>query len=161
MKSTNQNNEIEISKEGLEEIKAELAELKQDKLPQVIKRVAKAREHGDLSENAEYHSARDEQQLVETRIDEIEEILSKAVVVKATKSATKIGMGSSVEIYKKGDAKKKRTITIVGEFEADPGTNKVSSASPLGKALAGKKKGDEVTVTAPAGEVTYVVAGIK
>lgn len=161
MKSNAQNTGIQISQEGFDELKAELEELKKVKLPAVIKRVGIARDHGDLSENAEYHSARDEQQLVETRIDEIEEIISKATVVKATKSASKIGMGSTVQITKKGDSKKSKTVTIVGEFETDAGTNKVSSASPLGKALIGKKKGDEVSVVAPNGTTTYIVSSIK
>lgn len=151
---------VELTQEGFDELQAELTELKTVKLPQVIDRVAAAREHGDLSENSEYHSAKEEQQLVETRIDEIETILGNAVVVQATRSRTSVGVGTTVVIAKKGQ-KKQQTLTIVGEFEAEPGDNKVSINSPLGKALAGKKKGDTVMVQAPAGEVEYAIIEIK
>lgn len=145
-----------LTQEGYKELKAELQELQEVKLPKVIDRVATAREHGDLSENAEYHSAKEEQELVETRIDEIETILAKAKVVKNTRSHTKIGMGSKITIQKKGH-KQKQTITIVGEYEADPDEGKMSISSPLGKALKGKKVGDKVKVTVPAGDVEYEI----
>lgn len=154
------NNQIELTKEGLEEIKAELQELANVKLPAVIDRVAKAREHGDLSENAEYHSARDDQQLLQARMDELQNIIENAVVIKNTKSQSKVGMGSTVTISKIG-TKKERTIHIVGEFEADPVENKISVGSPLGEALVGKKKKDKVVVKAPAGEIEYVITNIK
>lgn len=154
------NNQIELTKEGLEEIKAELTELVEIKLPAIIVRVAKAREHGDLSENAEYHSARDDQQLLQARIDELQNIVENAVVIKNTKSTSKIGMGSTVTIKKVG-SKSERTIHIVGEFEADPMANKISVGSPLGEALVGKKKGDIVVVKAPAGEIKYEIKNIK
>jgi transcription elongation factor GreA len=153
-------NQIELTKEGLEEIKSELLELVEVKLPAIITRVAKAREHGDLSENAEYHSARDDQQLMQARIDELQNIIDNAIIVKNTKSQNKVGMGSSVTIKKKG-AKKESVITIVGEYEANPSTEKVSVGSPLGEALIGKKKGDTVIVKAPAGEIQYVITNIK
>lgn len=154
------NNQIELTKEGLEEIKAELKELADVKLPAVIDRVAKAREHGDLAENAEYHSARDDQQLLQARIDELQNIVDNAVVVKNTKSQSKVGMGSSVTIKKVG-SKKEMTVYIVGEFEADPATNKISIGSPLGEALVNKRKGDLVVVKAPAGETKYEIVNIK
>ncbi len=122
--------------------------------------MARAREHGDLSENAEYHSARDDQQLLEARIEEIEAILAKATVVKQTSSHTKVGMGSTVTLQKKGQ-KSKLTISIVGEFEADPAGNKISIASPLGKAVMSKKKGDTVVVHAPVGDSEYTILEIK
>lgn len=151
---------IELTKEGLEELKLELKELKSEKLPAIIDRVARAREYGDLSENAEYHNARDEQQLIEARIEEIEAIILKAKVVQHTRSTQKVGMGSEVELLEHGK-KKPFTVTIVGEFEADPMESKVSSVSPLGKALHGRKKGDEVTVEAPAGATTYTIKSIE
>lgn len=154
------NTQIELTKEGLEEITAELRELVDVKLPAVINRVAKAREHGDLSENAEYHSARDDQQLLQARIDELQNIIDNAVVVKNTKSQNKVGMGSVVVITKIG-TKKEKTIQIVGEFEADPTANKISVGSPLGIAVLGKKKGDTVIVKAPAGEIEYEIINIK
>lgn len=152
---------IELTQEGLDELLQELNELQEVKLPAVIDRVAKAREYGDLSENSEYHSARDDQQLIETRIEQIEEIIRKAVVVKHTKSLKKVGIGSVVTIVKKKDKKVKKTVEICGDFEADPSNNKISSGSPMGKALIGKKKGDEAVIKAPAGEISYIVENIK
>ncbi len=160
MSDTN-NKQIQVTKEGLEELKAELQELKEVKLPSVIKRVAAARAHGDLSENAEYHDSKEEQQFVETRISEIEDVIERAVVVKQTKSQTKVGVGSTVTVTIKGKSGKQKMFHIVGEFEADPMEGKISSVSPIGKALMGKKKGDEVAVEIPAGTVTYVVEEIK
>jgi transcription elongation factor GreA len=152
--------QVELTKEGLEELTRELQELSSVKLPQVISRVAKAREYGDLSENSEYHSARDEQQLVEARIEEIQNILSNAKIVKATKSHDKIGIGSTVYLTQEGK-KGEFEVTIVGEFESTPGQTKISSVSPMGKAIMGKKKGDTVVVKAPAGETVYTVNSIK
>jgi transcription elongation factor GreA len=152
--------QVELTKEGLEELTGELHELTNVKLPQVIDRVAKAREYGDLSENSEYHSARDEQQLVEARIDEIQNILSNAKVVRYTKSTDKVGVGSVVTLEaenKKGEF----TVHIVGEFESTPGENKISSVSPMGKALMHKKKGEKAVVKAPAGEMTYTIKNIE
>ena len=150
---------IELTQEGLASLKDELQQLKTIKLPAVIDRVAKAREYGDLSENAEYHDARAEQELVQTRIDEIEEVLSKAVIVKKTHSTVKVGIGSTVEI--KPAKGKSMIVTIVGEFQGNPAKHSVSSISPLGKALIGKKKGDKVIVKAPAGEVEYTIENIS
>jgi transcription elongation factor GreA len=151
---------IELTNEGLQELKEELKELKEVKLPEAIKRVTAAREYGDLSENAEYHDARDEQEFIHTRIDDIEEIIANAKVVKGTRSQTVIGIGSTVTV-KKNDSKTKQEFQIVGEYEADPMENKISSASPLGKALIGKRQGDEVSVKAPAGTTTYTIVKIK
>ena len=154
------NQMITLTQGGLDELKEELRILVEEKLPAVISRIAIARDHGDLSENAEYHSARDEQQLLQARIDEIETILSKSTVASNTTSHTNVGLGSTVTIQKTG-GKKTKTVTLVGEFEADPEKNKISTASPLGKALAGKKKGDEAKVAAPAGEMLYTIIAIK
>lgn len=152
--------QIELTKEGLDELQTELTELVEHKLPATILRVTKAREHGDLSENAEYHSARDDQQLLQARIDELQEVISKAKVIKQTKSNTKVGVGSVVVVLKDG-SKKEITLKIVGEFEADPKTGKVSNASPMGSSLMGKKKGDKIVVKAPAGKVEYEIINIK
>lgn len=148
---------IELTAEGLAELKEELTQLKEVKLPSVVDRVAKAREYGDLSENAEYHDARSEQDFVQTRIDEIEEVLGKAVIVKKTQSTKKVGIGSVVSVKSNGKANK---LTITGEFQGNPKEGKISSVSPLGKALVGKKKGDKVKVSAPAGEVEYTIENI-
>ncbi|MBU0576681.1 transcription elongation factor GreA [Patescibacteria group bacterium] len=152
---------IELTQEGYEELRAELNELINDKLPKAIKRVVEAREYGDLSENSEYHDARNDKDLIDARIGEIEEILEKAKIVKATKSKNTVGMGSQVTAHFKDQKTKKRTFQIVGEYEANPIEGKISSVSPLGKALMSHKKGDEVAYQAPAGEITYVITDIK
>lgn len=155
------NVKVQLTIDGLEELKAELQDLKDNKLPKVIARVAAAREQGDLSENADYHSAKEEQSFVETRISEIEDIISRAEVVKDGKDKSKVSIGSRVEVSLKGKGGKTFTYEIVGEFEADPEEGKISSVSPIGKALLGKKKGESATVKAPAGEVTYQIENVQ
>jgi len=159
---TNQTNDqsIQLTQAGLDELKQELQELIDVKLPEAIDRVTKAREYGDLSENSEYHSARDDQQLVQTRIDQIGEIIEKAQVIKNTRSKTVVGVGSKVTIQKKGSNTKK-TFELAGEFESEPGENKISSVSPLGKSLMGQKKGDTAQVKAPSGVVEYKIIDVK
>jgi len=152
---------VQLTQEGLEELQGELKELVEVTLPTNVERVAKAREYGDLSENAEYHSAKEDQELIETRIDEIESIIANGEVVKITKSSSKVGMGSTVAVTFVGKKAKALVYTIVGEFEADPAGGKVSSVSPLGKALMSKKKGDQVKVSAPAGVIEYEILEIK
>src|SRR3990172_6613831 len=120
---------VQLTQDGLEELKAELQQLKEEKLPQVIERVASAREQGDLSENADYHSAKEEQNFTETRISEIEDILAHSTVVKSTTSHTNVGIGSKVEVALEGKSGKTFTYEIVGEFEADPEKGKVSAVS--------------------------------
>lgn len=158
MKQTKQ--QIELTQEGLDELQTELTELIDIKLPATILRVTKAREHGDLSENAEYHSARDDQQLLQARIDELQEIISKAKVIKHTKSNTKVGVGSVVVVTKVG-SKGEKVFQIVGEFEANPNEGKVSNASPIGSSLMGKKKDDVIVVKAPAGNIEYKIVKIN
>lgn len=153
-------NQIQVTKEGLDELQAELEQLQTVDLPKVVNRVAVARAHGDLSENAEYSNAKEEQQLIESRIAEVEDILQRAVVVRNTKNTDKVGVGSTVTTQIKGNDKH-YTFHIVGEYEGDPKEGKVSSVSPIGKALMAKKKGDEAKVEAPAGDVIYIIKDIK
>lgn len=153
---------VKLTQAGLDELQAELRELLDVKLPAAVERVAKAREYGDLAENSEYHSARDDQALLEARITEIEEVLKNAEVVQHTKSHSVIGIGSQVVVCMvSGKKSKKMSLRIVGEFEADPSEGKISAVSPLGKSLMGKKVGDMVTVKAPAGEVKYEITEVK
>ncbi|MFH2118711.1 MAG: transcription elongation factor GreA [Candidatus Paceibacterota bacterium] len=153
---------VQLTQDGLEDLKAEVQQLKEEKLPQIINRVSSARDQGDLSENADYHSAKEEQSFVETRISEIEDILANSMVVKKpTNNQIQVGIGSRTEVYIKGKVNKTFTFEIVGEFEADPEEGKISSASPLGKALIGKKKGEEAIVATPAGEVSYIIKSTK
>lgn len=145
----------QITAEGKKELEAELVELK-SRRGDVADKIAEARDFGDLSENAEYDSAREEQGILETRIAEIEEILNNAEIIKATSKST-IGLGSRVELK---TGKKTAAYTIVGPVEADPLEGKVSNESPLGMALYGKKVNDEVTITTPKGDITYTVVSV-
>ena len=146
----------QLTAEGRKELEVELTELK-SRRGEIADKIAEARDYGDLSENAEYDSAREEQGLVETRIAEIEDILMNAEDIKATKSSS-IHLGTTVELE---TGSKKVTYTVVGSVEANPGEGKISDESPIGAALMGKKVGDSATVSTPKGGVTYTIASIK
>lgn len=146
----------QITTEGRKELEAELKELI-GRRGEVVAKIAEARDFGDLSENAEYDLAREEQGLVETRINEIEEILQNAEIIKnANKS--KVSLGSKVEL-KVGD--KSVVYSIVGPVEADPLAGRISNESPIGIAVFGKKVGDMAVITTPKGEVTYEIVSIN
>ena len=144
-----------ITVEGKAELEAELEELK-GRRGAIAEKIANARDYGDLSENAEYDSAREEQGLVESRVSEIEDILQNADIIKPTKSST-IKVGSTV-VLKNG---KEVTYRIVGPVEADPLEGKISNESPIGSALMGHSVGDAVTITTPKGETTYHVKEVR
>lgn len=148
-----------LTKEGWEKLKKEYEELKSVKLPQAVSRVARAREMGDLTENAEYQAARDELSFLEGRILELEEMLKdiKTVSVKSGKK-NQVDVGCKVKVSAHG---KKDIFTVVGEWEANPLEKKISHLSPLGQALLGKKIGDKVEVEAPAGKIVYTIVGIN
>lgn len=145
----------QITAQGRAELEAELTDLK-SRRGDIADKIAEARDYGDLSENAEYDSAREEQGLVETRIAEIEDILMNAEEIKAKKS-NKVQLGSTVEI-KNG---KTATYHIVGPVEADPLNGKISNESPLGVALLDKGVGDKATITTPKGDTTYTIFSIN
>jgi transcription elongation factor GreA len=151
---------IYLTKEGLEELKKEFAELTKNKRPDVLARVSQARSMGDLSENAEYVAAREELSFIDGRIDELEELIKQAVLIQEThaKGNHVVKLGSTVTVNIKG---KKESFTVVGEWEADPDEKKISHESPLGKALIGKKVGEKVEVEAPAGKVVYTIASVS
>lgn len=144
-----------ITVEGKTELETELDELKARR-GDIAEKIANARDYGDLSENAEYDSAREEQGLVESRVAEIEDILQNAEIIKPTKGST-IAVGSTV-VLKNG---KEVTYQIVGPVEADPLEGKISNESPIGSALIGKKAGDKVTIETPKGSTTYTVKEVK
>ncbi len=148
---------VHLTPEGLEELKEELNNLVETKRPQVVERVARARDFGDLTENSEYHHARDELAFIDGRIEELEEILSKASIIDDKKKSQIVDLGCKVTIIGNG---KSHTYTIVGEWEADPNEKKISHKSPLGKALVGKKEGDQVEIEAPAGKLLYTIKKI-
>lgn len=145
----------QITEEGKQELEAELEELK-SRRGGIADKIAEARDFGDLSENAEYDSAREEQGLVESRIAEIEDILLNAELIKGG-SKTKVSLGSKVELK---TGKKTVTYTVVGPVEADPLEGKISNESPIGLALMGKKVGDKATIKTPKGEIEYEIVKI-
>lgn len=146
---------FQITEAGKKELEAELAELK-GRRGAIADKIAEARDYGDLSENAEYDSAREEQGLVESRIAEIEDILLNATIISATKSSS-IKLGSKVELK---TGKKTVTYHVVGPVEADPLNGKISNESPIGLALIGKKIGDTATITTPKGDINYEVVKV-
>lgn len=146
----------QITEEGKQELEQELEELK-SRRGSIADKIAEARDFGDLSENAEYDSAREEQGLVESRIAEIEDILLNAELIKGG-SKTKISLGSKVDLRARS---KTVSYTIVGPVEADPLEGKISNESPLGSALMGKRVGDEVTFTTPKGDIEYEIVKIS
>lgn len=146
---------FQITDDGKKELEAELAELK-GRRGAIADKIAEARDYGDLSENAEYDSAREEQGLVESRIAEIEDILLNATIISATKSSS-IKLGSKVELK---TGRKTVTYHVVGPVEADPLNGKISNESPIGLALIGKKIGDTATITTPKGSVDYEVVSV-
>lgn len=147
--------QYQITAEGKKELEAELVELK-SRRGEVADKIAEARDFGDLSENAEYDAAREEQGLLETRIAEIEDIVNNADIIKATSRST-IGLGSRVELK---TGAKKVVYTVVGPVEADPLEGKISNESPIGMALYGKKVDDKVTITTPKGDISYTIVSV-
>lgn len=148
----------QLTKEGYEKIKQEYDELKTKKRQQAIDRLQRARAMGDLSENSEYHSAKEELALVEGRIRELEEILSTTEVIEQKTAGREVQLGSQVVLETDSE---KDEFTIVGEFEADPIHKKLSQTSPVGKALMGKEVGEIVEVESPAGKISYKIIEIK
>jgi transcription elongation factor GreA len=147
-----------VTSKGLKELKAELKKLVDEKKPQLIERVATARAHGDLSENSEYAAAVQDLAFVDGRIEELEELIAKAQIIRNGKNSNHIiKLGSKVVLKVNG---KSQTFELVGEWEANPLEQKISHTSPLGQALIGKKKGDKVEIDAPAGKVKYHIIKI-
>jgi transcription elongation factor GreA len=146
-----------LTQEKFDEFTRELAELKGKKRKEVAENLEYAKQLGDLSENAEYHEARDAQATIEDRIARLEELLKTAKIVSGTHAGT-VSVGSVVTVEKDG---KKSTYTIVGSEESDVAGNKISMRSPFGEAVLGKKKGDTFTFKAPSGELTYKVLEVK
>ena len=155
----NENKEIFLTKEGLNELQEELKDLKENKRPEVINQIKEARAQGDLSENAEYHAAKDKQGQIEARIKEIEYLIDNATLISNTKSST-IKVGSTVEIEYVED-KETETYQIVGSTEADPFENKISNESPIAVAIIGKKVGDVVSIESPNGSYDIRIVSIK
>ncbi|MBB2162182.1 transcription elongation factor GreA [Gluconacetobacter sacchari] len=145
---------------GLQRLEDELRKLKSEERPAVIRAIAEARSHGDLSENAEYHAARDRQSFIEGRIIELEEIVSSAEVIDpSTLSGDQVKFGAQVSLVDE-ETDKEATYQIVGVHEADIKQGLLSISSPLAKSLIGKKSGDSVSVPAPGGDRTYEILAV-
>ena len=147
--------QYQITEEGRQELTAELAELKAGR-GEIAEKIAAARDLGDLSENADYDTARDEQGQAESRIAEIEDILQNAEIIAAKKTG-KVIVGSKVDLK---NGSKKVSYKIVGPVEADPIEGKVSNVSPIGKALLGKKVGEHIEIKTPKGTTKYTIEKI-
>lgn len=146
---------------GLKKYEDELSELKLVRRKEVAQKIKEAREQGDLSENAEYDAAKDEQRDIELRIEELEKLLKNAeVVVEDEIELDKISVGCEVKVYDV-EFEEEMDFRIVGSTEANSLQNKISNESPVGKALIGKKVGDSVVVETQAGEIEYKVLDIK
>jgi transcription elongation factor GreA len=146
---------------GLVRLEEELRTLKTQERPAIIRAIAEARSHGDLSENAEYHAARERQSFIEGRIMELEEIVSAAEVIDpATLSGSNVKFGAHVTLVDE-ETEKEASYQIVGVHEADIKASRLSISSPLAKALIGKKVGDTVSVPAPGGDRSYEILDIR
>lgn len=144
--------------EGLDKLKKELTDLKENRRPAAADRIKAAKEYGDLSENAEYHEAKEEQSFIEGRILELEQMINTAIVVDSKSNSDVVTVGSRVSVDKDGQI---LDFTIVGSTEADPINKKISLESPLGQALMDHKIGDEVEVDLPSTKVKYKIIDIK
>lgn len=146
---------------GLQRLEEELRHLKATERPTIIRAIAEARSHGDLSENAEYHAARDRQSFIEGRIAELEEIVASAEVIDpSTLSGENVKFGAHVWVVDE-DSEKESSYQIVGMHEADIKNGRISISSPLAKALIGRKVGDTVSVPAPSGDRSYEILAVK
>lgn len=153
-------NKVYLTNEGFLEIEEELNHLKEVKRPEVIKALKDARALGDLSENADYDAARNEQAKVEGRILELEKLLEVAELIEK-RDNDKVGLGATVKIMYDGDSDDTEEYRIVGSKEADPSNNKISNESPLAKAIMGAKVGDTCVVESPNGNYEVEVLEIK
>ena len=150
-----------ITLEGYERLEAELKRLKSKERPAVIKAIATAREHGDLSENAEYYAARERQAFIEGRVNELEEQIRGADVIDARKLKGKdVKFGAIVKVADE-DTDEKTTFQIVGEYEADIKAGRLAITSPLARALIGKRVNDSVEVTTPGGTKSYEIVSVR
>lgn len=150
---------IQLTKEGRQKLEKELSFLVEEKRPKLVERLAAARTAGDLSENNDYATAKEELEFIDNRIDKLEETLASAVLIRQSNGKSKfVCLGCLVTV---GNGKDNQQFCIVGEWEADPANKKISHSSPIGKALIGRKVGDEIEVEAPAGKVVYKILAIN
>jgi len=151
---------IPLTKQGFAKLDAELKHLKSEARPSVIRAIAEAREHGDLSENAEYHAAREQQSHIEGRVAELEAILGRANVIDTTRLSGSIKFGATVKIVDE-ETDEEKSYQIVGEAEADIENGRLNIKSPLARALIGKEVGDSVEVKTPGGVRDYEILDVQ
>jgi len=152
---------VPMTVEGFRSLEAELHRLKSEERPRIIQAIAEARSHGDLSENAEYHAAKEQQGLNEARVADLEDRLGRADVIDTTKlSGDTVKFGATVTLVDE-DTEEKVKYKIVGDFEASVKDGKISISSPIARALIGKSKGDTAEVTTPKGPRSYEVLKIE
>lgn len=150
-----------MTAEGFAALDAELKRLKTEERPAVIQAIAEARTHGDLSENAEYHAAKERQSFIEGRVLELEDKIARSQIIDVTRlSGKQVKFGATVKLQDE-DSGEKRTYKIVGEDEADVRAGKVSITSPVARALIGKEKGDVVEVSAPGGVKAFEILKVE
>src|SRR5437660_9166234 len=156
-----ENERIPITREGYEKLKADLDRMQNSEMVEVAKRIATAREMGDLSENAEYHAAREDQGMLQARIDRLKEQLSLAYLVDTnTLPKDTVVFGSSVRV-KDLDLGEEETFTLVGPGEDDPDQNKILTNSPIGQGLLGKKRGEVAEIKVPMGNLRFEIVDIS
>ncbi|MFZ1725265.1 MAG: transcription elongation factor GreA [Albidovulum sp.] len=151
---------IPMTRAGHSALDGELKQLKSVERPAVIRAIAEAREHGDLSENAEYHAAREKQSFIEGRVKELEAVLSRADVIDTSRLSGAVKFGATVQMVDE-DTDEEKTYQIVGEHEADIERGLLNIRSPLARALIGKDEGDSVEVRTPGGEKNYEILSIR
>ena len=151
-------NDVHITPEGLVAVRKELDELIKVRRPNIVAKIKAAREFGDLSENFEYHAAKNEQGMMEARINELEAIVKNHVLIETKARTGVVDMGNTVRFTEDGAGEE--TYRIVGPAEADPKAGRVSYESALGKALIGHKVGEEVEITTPNGSYSVKIVGI-
>jgi transcription elongation factor GreA len=151
---------VPLTRAGHDSLSQELKKLKSQERPAIIKAIAEARELGDLSENAEYHSAREKQGFIEGRVKEIESLLGRAEVIDPSKFTGSVKFGATVVIVDE-DTDEEKTYQIVGEPEADLEQGRLNMKSPLARALIGKDEGDSIDVRTPGGTRSYEILSVK
>lgn len=151
---------IPLTRAGFDKLDAELKHLKSVERPLIIRAISEAREHGDLSENAEYHSAKEKQSFIEGRVKELEGVISLADVIDVAKLSGTIKFGARVTLVDE-DTEEEKTYQIVGEYEADIESGKLNMKSPLSRALIGKDEGDSIEVRTPGGVRSYEVLSVS
>ena len=151
-----------ITIQGIEKIKKELTYLKEKKRPEIVSAIAEARSHGDLKENAEYHAAKEQQALIESRVIAINDLIARANVIDVTKIENngKVIFGSTVKLQDL-ETEKQINYKLVGQDEADIKKNLIFFKSPIGKAMIGKNKGEMVTVNTPSGEKNFEILDVQ